>query len=76
MQATPLKRIGVLGVVQAKLKKIKPSSKNAVEKYREVLDQVLKDTKRLEEGLKAFLTGGTVSRIICQGGQQLECDRL
>lgn len=49
--------------VQAKLKKIKPSAKNVVEKYKEVLDQVLKESKTptdLRAGMETFLGAGTI----------------
>ena len=47
--------------VQGKLKKVKPSAKNVVEKYKEVLDQTLRECRQPEElraGLEAFLTAG------------------
>ena len=47
--------------VQGKLKKVKPSAKNVVEKYKEVLDQTLRECRQpaeLRAGLEAFLTAG------------------
>lgn len=48
-------------IVQAKVKKVKPSARNAVEKYKEILDQTLKELTEpqdLREGLQAFITAG------------------
>lgn len=45
--------------VKDRLKKVKPTAKNAVDKYREVLDYALKNVKTpkdQQEGLHAFLT--------------------
>lgn len=47
--------------VQGKLKKVKPSAKNVVEKYKEVLDQTLRECRQpaeLRAGLEAFLAAG------------------
>ena len=51
--------------VQGKLKKVKPSAKNAVDKYKEVLDQTLKECRQpaeLRDGLETFLTAGKADR--------------
>ena len=48
-----------MAAVRERLKKIKPTAKNALDKYKEVLDYTLKNIKRendQEEGLQAFLT--------------------
>lgn len=45
--------------VRDRLKKVKPTAKNAVDKYKEVLDFTLKNVKSVkeqEEGLQAYLT--------------------
>lgn len=50
--------------VQGKLKKVKPSAKNAVDKYKEVLDQTLRDLRQpaeLRDGLETFLTAGKLN---------------
>ena len=50
-----------MAAVRDRLKKVKPTAKNAVEKYREVLDYALKNVrnpKDQEAGLQAFLTAG------------------
>ena len=49
------------GVVQAKLRRLKPTAKNVVDKFKEVLDQCLqelKDASALEDGLEAFIGAG------------------
>ena len=51
-------------VVQAKLKKVKTSSRNVVEKYKEVLEHTLQELKspaELKEGMEAFLMAGMLS---------------
>ncbi len=51
-------------MVQGKLRKVKPSARNVVEKHKEILDQVvreLKDPPALKEGLQAFFTAGGAS---------------
>ena len=48
-----------MAAVRDRLKKVKPTAKNAAEKYREVLDYALKNVKSpkdQQEGLQAFLT--------------------
>ena len=45
-------------LVQSQLKKIKPSAKNVIDKYKEVLEQALKElktTEELKEGIETFL---------------------
>ena len=47
--------------VQGKLKKVKPTSKNVTEKYKEVLEQTLKEVKKpddLKIGLETFIGAG------------------
>ena len=53
--------------VQGKLKKVKPSAKNVVEKYKEVLDQTLRECRQpaeLRAGLEAFLAAGKCVGIV------------
>lgn len=48
-------------VVQAKLKKIKSSARNAVDKYKEALEQTLSELKKpseIKDGMEAFLVAG------------------
>ena len=48
-------------IVQEKLKKVKPSAKNVVEKYKDVFDQVVRELKHPDEqrqGLEAFIGAG------------------
>lgn len=47
--------------VQGKLKKLKPTAKNVVDKFKEVLDQTLlevQDASALKDGLEAFIAAG------------------
>lgn len=47
--------------VQGRLKKVKATSKNVAEKYKEVLEQTLKDLKKpadLKIGLETFIGAG------------------
>ena len=52
--------------VQGKLKSLKPSAKNVSEKYREVLNQTLKEfsgkPKALKEALEVYLVAGERER--------------
>ena len=56
--------VKMASVVQGKLKKLKPSAKNVVEKYKEVLDHALRDLKKPEDlraGLETFVSAGKKS---------------
>ena len=49
--------------VRDRLKKVKPTAKNAVEKYREILEYTLRNVQNSADqkvGLEAFLTAGEV----------------
>ena len=53
-----------IAAVQEKLKNIKPTGKNAGEKYCEVLDQILRECKAvqdLKDGIEALLNAGKSS---------------
>ena len=56
-----------IAAVQEKLKNIKPTGKNAGEKYCEVLDQILRECKAvqdLKDGIEALLNAGkTYSKV-------------
>ena len=55
-------------LVQSKLKKIKPSAKNVIEKYKEVFEQALNELKTpedLREGIETFL--GASERMNIKG---------
>ena len=54
-----------IAAVQEKLKCIKPNAKNAGEKYCEVLDQILRECKvvqDLKDGIDALLNAGKTHR--------------
>ncbi len=53
--------------MQGKVKKVKPSARNVVEKYKEVLDQSLKELNEPEEvreGLETFIAAGRGTRYL------------
>lgn len=55
--------------VQSRLQKIKPSAKNVIEKYKEVLEQALKELKtpdELKQGLETFLAASKNTKLFVQ----------
>ena len=61
-------------LVQSQLKKIKPSAKNVIEKYKEVFEHALKELKTSQdivEGAETFLGASKLAawaQLFCEGG--------